>query len=102
MFKDTRAQSLQPFLHTLQKDWVDYPIFNKIPAQLEAAKLLQVLGTLKALQQPGEELPSSALGAMWQSFSEWMRDDDGASSASQPKRLEVACNALKYLHHEAG
>jgi hypothetical protein len=99
VFKDKRANALQPFLHTLQNDWVDYKIFTHIQKQLGIPKLLQVLSTLKAMQQPGEELPSSIAGTMWQTFSQWMSAD---TRANQQQRLEVACFTLRYMHHEVG
>lgn len=97
MFKDKKAQSLEPFLHTLQKDWMDYPIFENIQQELDKPKLLQVLGILKALEQPGEQLPSSWTDLLWTSVTHLV----GGAEKTLQQRLEVACHALKYLHQKA-
>ncbi len=97
VFKDKKAQSLEPFLHTLQKDWMDYPIFGNIQQELDKPKLLQVLRILKALEQPGEQLPSSWTDSIWTTVTHLI---SGTENTLQ-QRLEVACHALKYLHQKA-
>jgi hypothetical protein len=89
VFKHSRAHALQPFLHTLQSDWVSYEIFKDIQQQPEIPKLLQVLSGLKKLQ--GEEptnVPSSFATS--------------TEPCADHRLLEVACVALKYLYQEAG
>lgn len=87
VFKHSRAHALQPFLHTLQSDWVSYEIFKDIQQQPEIPKLLQVLSGLKKLQ--GEEptnVPSSFASS--------------TEPCAEHRLLEVACVALKYLYQE--
>ena len=91
VFKHSRAHALQPFLHTLQNDWVNYEVFKDIQQQPEIPKLLEVLSDLKKLQ--GEE-PTN-VPSLPSSF----------ATNTEPcaeRLLEVACVALKYLYQEAG
>ena len=88
--KDPIASDLWPFLHRLQVDWVDYPVFRGLQGKLEVPALLGVLSRVK-LEQETAQADSSTWDSVWRFL--------GLEDEQQKKRqVKVACNAVGLLH----